>query len=477
MALSNSPFWDVLPDHDTGSRVSPDLPSREPVGEGEDVERRHVAPERSHLGSRFHVGDERVIGPADAANIVGGAVPRSGGCQRGPVPATQPWEVGQTGSAERLRSRRVERSPEGAYGRSSSSASSSERSIHSAASCDSYQEPKDRDVGKRLTEILGSLSLARDVVMPGRFDGSDGSSLRKFLDEFDAYFTAKFKGTDRQRAKELGRFLCGPARRAYDAMDGTNVRYRELRPRLLEWYRGERISSQRQAEDEFERAHLQQGDSLAIFALRMERIVRRAYPDSVREQERRLVRKFWTASPPCFRQVMSESQRGVLLATGKRKLTWQNIKQLAAAEDRQRRFEGRRGQSQECRSVMEVNAFNEWSRERTGGIFHGSAKHVDPTGATPKRPTPAAPSTFYNSKFQRSPPRGDRFQQRQVLCDWCGRPGHIEDTCWEKGGCCHGCGSPQHQRERCPRGIPTCSRCGGPHLGKYCAETEVVPLN
>jgi hypothetical protein len=115
-------------------------------GAGGDVERRYVTPERSRLGSRSHAGDDRVIGPADAANDFGGAVPRSGGCQRGPVPVTQPWEVGPTGSAERLRSRRIECGPEGAYGRSSSSASSSERSNHSVASCDSYKKPKVHDV-------------------------------------------------------------------------------------------------------------------------------------------------------------------------------------------------------------------------------------------------------------------------------------------------------------------------------------------
>ena len=319
-----------------------------------------------------------------------------------------------------------------------------------------------RRKGGQLLKALETLRR-RDAVPPGIFTGSGEYSLKTFLRDYEDYFKDKFDGNDRQKARQLGQFLSGGVRRAYDAFDGSNLNYRVVKKKLLGWYSGERVSSRCQAETHFEKAEKQREDSITIYIFRLERLAEKAFSGSRRDRERQLCRKMWRTAPKSFVKAMEESQRNLELLSGKKQLTWIAIKRLAENEDRRGRMHQSADEEKGLRFSLEEDfpVAAAWTPTRSNA-----------------EPLKRFPTTFYNRQRNSPPPSpsAGRQEQRPVCC-WCGRVGHMESSCWEKTGKCLICGSVDHSKEECPRfnQAPanfkaTCSVCGGPHLGKLCDE-------
>ena len=129
--------------------------------------------------------------------------------------------------------------------------------------------------------------------------------------------------------------MAGPAKRAYDALGGATLKYSRVKPQLLKWYESERVSQRRTAEEAFDQVVMDNGESLTIYALRLERLSHIAFPNTKREQKRQLCRKFWKSTPKHFADI-SVSEHSLALA-GKRNLQWKDIKRLAEVEDKQTR--------------------------------------------------------------------------------------------------------------------------------------------
>ena len=100
----------------------------------------------------------------------------------------------------------------------------------------------------RLCRALRDLEFRKEVVLPGVFDGKDGTSFKFFLKECEQFFSTKYEGSERQQSKVMAQYLSGSAKQAYDAMDGARLKYSKLKPKLLEWYQGKKISVRRQAD-------------------------------------------------------------------------------------------------------------------------------------------------------------------------------------------------------------------------------------
>lgn len=311
-------------------------------------------------------------------------------------------------------------------------------------------------------------SRRREVVPPSRFDGESRVSMKRYLSEFDEYFFAKYDGTSRQQAKLLGEFLTGRAREAYEALDGSQLRYSSLKRKLLQWHSGERVSSRRRAESEFESAFIGSTESLSIFALRLERLAEVAFPESTRERNRHLCRKFWTFTPESFVRVMLDSQRTIELSSGKKQLPWSVMKRLAEAEGRSQRTMPVRRQVDDFDCATGVWYSRPETRSGRGRAWQNNAS--DETSSQRAR------VTFDN---RASSGRGERRSSPGLICNWCGRRGHREANCWERARLCVYCGSDEHESQACRRldgnhqtFSPSCPECEGEHLGKFCPQLE-----
>lgn len=327
-----------------------------------------------------------------------------------------------------------------------------------------------------MVDMFRRMKFQKEVVSPGKFDGRDGTSLREFLREYEAYFASKYEGSEKQQARTLGEHLSGAARKAYEAMGGSTLRYSVLKPELLSWYQGERSNTQMKSESEFRKARMAQGDSFKIYAMRLERLACRAFPDSVAVRERQLCRKLWKTTPEDFQQILSSNERSLSLHGVARRLSWGDMVRLAESEDRFRR-DRREDVSSDSRTEDD-DRFVWYSRPDSGP-------------AKPKRPVRQNDERRGKSRVSFGPvfpdgiaqvsrsPNSDSVRgsptRKLTICDWCGRRGHQEEGCWTKAGACMICGSGEHSKDDCPRFdrewggfVPTCSLCGGPHLGKDC---------
>ena len=119
-----------------------------------------------------------------------------------------------------------------------------------------------------LRRMLQNFRYPKEAVDPTVFTGKDGNSMRDFLDEFETYFENKYDGNEQQQSRILAQFLDGPARRAYDAMDGSRMRYPHLYAELLSWYKSERTSLRNRSESDFRKARPGPHDSLKTFTYR-----------------------------------------------------------------------------------------------------------------------------------------------------------------------------------------------------------------
>ena len=368
---------------------------------------------------------------------------------------------------------------------SSSSETSAGTESTDSSRCSSESETDHRRE-HAMSQMFREMRFPRDVVAPVLFEGLDGTSLKRFFSDFERYFKEKYNGTDRQCSQLLAEFLSGPARQAYDALGGPTAKYSQIKPKLLKWYKSERVSQRHSAEEEFYRASMEDTESLTIYALRLERLAGIAFPDTRREQERQLCRKFWRTAPSQFTELMVGSERSLAL-TGKRTLRWKDMKRLAEVEDRH----ARRMKTEPGVQFQKPRVWFSSSRNPQPLLQHAVDFGQQSDGFKGKPPgqrnvrfkesTPASGAPQGISWRRRDSSRGGRGEsrgERRSMCNWCGKAGHLEERCWEKKGLCVVCGSEDHAEEGCPRShfrfSPICSICKGDHLGRNCPQH---PLN
>ena len=479
------------------NKVAPaDLcPGKAPSNESTDgrVSRPHVV-----KGVRASFGESRRVsgyrGKAEVPRTTFAQAPHTG--QRLGSPPHSPEQEGEGhGTSHRrraskrprtfYRSRSCKRSQRHCEDDSSlvSTSSSSEFEGASSDSGERREFPR-HPQEESIVDLFRGMKLSRDVVAPRKFTGQGGASLKGFLTDYEKYFSEKYSGTDRQCSQLLGEFLAGSAKDAYEALGGNSSKYSKLKLQLLDWYKSERTSQRRICEEDFDGAVLGDKESLTIYALRLEHMATKAFPHR-RERERQLCRKFWQSVPQNFGRVLASSEHSLALMDGK-KMGWRDMKRLAEVEDRQARraTEGHRREVVTGPSVWfsrpaeyHVSLHDEQNKLHVEEDFYRRRpksvcfeRGPRPAGLSPPR---GGPSRRTESSGDR--PRSMSRSRQRSRCNWCGRGGHFEDSCWEKKGFCMLCGSEKHNKEGCLKFdsgwrnfTPVCSVCKGDHLGRDC---------
>ena len=73
-----------------------------------------------------------------------------------------------------------------------------------------------------------------ESVVPPVFDPEGTVSMEKYLRIYERYFITKFNGSQHECSLELARFLKGEAKAAYEALGGENLKYKRLKPKLVD---------------------------------------------------------------------------------------------------------------------------------------------------------------------------------------------------------------------------------------------------
>ena len=246
------------------------------------------------------------------------------------------YDSSEKGVRPKHRNRIFVRSPVAQDSVSSKSASSTEQRSSSSSSqteegsCEERRRKPRRKKMERdsdLIRILAGLKNAKEVIPPVPFNPTDCGSLRRFLCSFEKYIDSRYDSTDKEKAAQLAKYLRGSAKIAYDAMAGSSMRFSQLKPMLIDWYRSQQGDGYEARRSEFANARKQEGESFGIFCLRLERLASRLFQRSSREYDRELQLKLnETASPELLGQL--EAAQSTLSVTGGGKLTWSRIKRL-----------------------------------------------------------------------------------------------------------------------------------------------------
>jgi len=350
----------------------------------------------------------------------------------------------------------------------SSSADSSSSSGSSSSGSSRRHRRRGRPAVDSLTSALAQLRPSREVVPPGVFGLDAGMSLRKFLRDYERYFDSKYSGNERDKSRHLREFLDDSLRQVFDAVGGANMKFRDLRPELLEAYNVDRISIRERKYSKFMNASRQPGERLHVYCMRLEQLALRAFPSSKTERQRQLCRRFEKTAPRSFLSKLDGVQ-GALTVMGESKMSWKDMKRLAETTDRGELERDAEMDTPRSREIVSSDVRVWYNRTDQG-----------PPDERKQPPNVSRPMTFTNSDRQRnrrlqSPPQ---YRTRSTkLCNWCGKSGHLEADCWQKQGACLTCGSPDHVQSECSRGEHfVCSLCRGKHLGRDCP-TNQPPLN
>lgn len=298
----------------------------------------------------------------------------------------------------------------------------------------------------------------KDVVMPEKFDISGKQSLKRFFEAFERYFKAKYDGTQRECSQELARFIDGEVREAYDALGGSQRKYKDLKPALLQWYQVQSVGRSHRYQAEFKQLTMREGETFKLYCMRLQEVAHRAYPNEAKECVKQLKRKIVNTTPAWFSRCLEKKEEMKIMLNVGKSITWGEIMEIAERQDKKRK----------------KKVLNNFSDDDLLGRVDKLKCQVSETASAGAADVGLMPNTktYRNSQMSRKKPSSP------VFCDHCLRRGHGEVDCWRKKGACTICGSLQHSFFKCPKYSPDfrrtrqpcCFNCQGSHLAKDCPE-------
>lgn len=340
-----------------------------------------------------------------------------------------------------------------------------------------------------MMEMFRALAVRKEVVPPSTFDLEQGVSFKKFLRSYERYFDAKYSGDDRDRSRCLVKFLGPKMKHLFEAVGGHQGKYSNVKRQLIDMVSSQGVSNKEAKYMEFCSAKMQPLETLSMFCVRLEHLAKVVFSD-MDERERQLCRKLRECAPTSFESSL-QGARGTLSMLDQ-KMSWQFMKKLAKSTDQTTR---------EMVSDFGGKAVDCYAAEPSTWRSRGGPQKGN-RGFSPQRPAPvqdgasggrfqfqrrefrpnrgnfSSPTGNKSSKIQKSPePRSQKRFPVPPTCDWCGRRGHREETCWLKQGPCNSCGALGHKMEACPKSnqtgvTPVCSLCSGRHYGMTCPNRQ-----
>ena len=323
-------------------------------------------------------------------------------------------------------------------------------------------------LNQRLVQALERLDVRVSPEMEP-YDKNSGQSLTDYLNDFEEYCANRFKGRDSAWIGELGRHLKGEIHQAFLAHRAYGDSYGDLKKKLLKWHRESKEKREVDCKAAFSKASMQQGESVRLYAPRLENLFRQAYPHKDVETSYTLRDRFLGSIPRRYRkQVKSVLALTKTMGTGSMKwsqiVTWVgNYEETVTSEESE-------GQVAE-RGIWTI-VDRQDSAGRTGGddhlqqtSFFGSKQQV----STPRRRF--LPRSFPRSRSIGAMPRasgcrgsretnansGWNFQltasdrDLAARCDFCGILGHSRANCRRRLGLCLVCGDRGHKVKDCSK--------------------------
>ena len=302
----------------------------------------------------------------------------------------------------------------------------------------------------------------RIIPKPEKFDVASGQSLEQFFSIFESYASETFRGDSSLWVGELGRFLVGEMRSAYDALRVSGDSYRALRRKLLKWNADSKEVHVTAVKSRFSRASKLPEESFRLYAARLEKLFRLAYPRRGIENSKTLRQKYFDTVPKSFQKHL-KTARSIALTMGHLEMTWSNVLALASRQDAEEELCLYSGGSPKPKMDQSAAVgLSDTKKPRSGSSEYcdkewtaccHSTSLSGPGVSRFHRALPTGTSgPFYtdcNSSFVPKPNSPRQTEQR--TCSYCKRVGHLRKDCRRFMSLCLMCGAPDHQIRDCPQ--------------------------
>ena len=367
-------------------------------------------------------------------------------------------------------------------GRSESShehSGSDANSVSSEEQVPVHRRARGRRSRSSSTDVWRAISRldTRGVPKPAVYDSASGQSFSQFLATFEEYCSHTFRGSRDLWVGELGRFLHGEMLHAFKALQIAGDSYDSVKHKLLQWRRDSKESYEASSKERFTSASPYSRESLRLYAARLEKYFRLAYPNRSIETSSTLRRKFFQSVPSRF-QSQLESARSIALTMNDREITWTNILALTSRFDIQHPSNQSKPSHGEFLHSRAFNSGDEWKEKRGPVTNYGEDLGIYQATSHPQQGFSTYRDFITSTSRSKSTPRNSSVPRRSVdspasrsqsvvrpmpgkmhaggnaagnlQCAYCHKDGHENQNCWRRLGRCLVCGSQTHLIADCP---------------------------
>ena len=293
-------------------------------------------------------------------------------------------------------------------------------------------------------EVLNALSRLdnRSLPKPEPFDAHTGQSFSGFLMNFEEYCSANFKGNSDFWTGELAGLLTGTMKEVFEAYRVPGMGYYQLKDKLLHWYGIRTEGIEKETKARFRQATMRPAESLSIYAARLEKLFKLAFPRKDVENSRTLRDKFINTVPEPFKTQLTAA-RSMRRAFDFTDLTWSSILTFTCHCE-----EFSKSPSPVAPVSDAVYVVSDPVRDLPQG---NRAPQMQERGNA--RDTRSYNRQGASARSRSATERDNRgLDQTRAdgACFYCGNKGHIKRECHRFLKQCFACGSDDHRIANCP---------------------------
>ena len=278
-------------------------------------------------------------------------------------------------------------------------------------------------------------------------------SLAQYLDRFEEHCAHVYAGSLDEALPLLKSKLSGPVRDIFVACGDIFGSYQTVKRRMTEWVERQEEVGDRSARDRFRCCRRTQGESLALYALRLASVFNDAFPDQDLQTSQALREHLLDNLPQRAADYLRRQMHYTREIHGIN-MTWRNLLSLLERERLDENVVSNADSSLFYTAEQESRSRPSRSSER-----RSPAPTAGPAG-------PGGPRTWRRREISTGGQRAERWRQRgdstssssttgehrsmdRRRCYFCGHPGHLERECRRKQGLCFTCGRPGHYMRDC----------------------------
>lgn len=333
--------------------------------------------------------------------------------------------------------------------------------------CDDESARSDGSFGSIGTP--SEIDVPKDVVLPGVYTLDSNLCFRKFLSDFERYFSIKFYGNDRDKCREFVKFLDGEIKQVFLNVGGDHLGYSSVKENLLVWYDSQKILRDHKKKQVFYQARLKEGESYTLYCLRLRVLADLAFSNSTSKKYRKLKEQIKATMPVNFLESY-EHRKELKNMLGMGKISWSDILEIAATQDEKLIRD----------NIQRGRGFSDCKMDKPRGITSVFAEKLDlssdtQTGCRNSKiplnyPVLLEKKVILADEFNRSSIKSSHYKiYRKSLrgrCFRCKLVGHYIANCTVKVIKCSSCGHWHHKNISCQifnenadetfAGFPTC---------------------